>query len=166
MSDILEKLTINPKILGFMILNFLVLVVALRFILLKPLTKAIKERQEKIGRGLDNAEKMEKKMAEFNENYEKKMIKVKEETKSILERAKQEGRQLREEELKKAKKDATALIEQAKLDIVKSKKELKQEVKEEIGVVMEEVFNRVLKTGMTKEQKEGLVKEAIKELEK
>ncbi len=166
LADILEKLTIRPDLLGFMVLNFLVLVVILRFILLKPLSRAIEERQKKINAGLDNAVQMEKKMKEFEEDYEEKMKDVKAETKKIIEEAKMEGKKLREEELEKAQGEASRMMENAKGEIEKTKQSLKQEVKSELGDIIGEVVTGFLKTEISSDQKKKLLEDAIKELEK
>ncbi len=135
MSEILEKLTINQTII-FMILNFLVLAIILRLILFKPLSKAIKERQERIEKGLKLTSEMEEKMKEFEEMKRKSKALLEKKTKELLIQAQNEGKKTKEEILKEAKEQKKKILEDAKKQIEKEKENLRAEmdkkVKEEV----------------------------------
>ena len=166
MGDLLDKLAINPQVLLFMIINFLVLLIALKFIILKPLSKAIKERQEKIDKGLDLTDELEKKVAEIDKEYKAKLTKASEESKKMIAETKVEMSKFRQDEIDKVKEETEVLFTRAKSEVETSKQNLRSEVKKEVGQVIEEVLSSFIKSELTKEQKQKLVDEAINSLQK
>lgn len=165
MSDILDKLTINTQVLGFMIVNFVILVIALRFILLKPLAKAIKERQDNIQKGLNNAKLMDDKVKKFERDYTAKIADVQKEADQMIAETKIDAQKIREEHLQKARHDATEILAKAQKDIEKLKQDLRKDAISEIGQIVEKVVSELVIGELTEKQKIQIIDKAISSLE-
>jgi len=165
MNEILEKLAIEPKVLLFMIINFVTLLIILKVLLFKPVAKIIKERQDKIEDGLKNAKEMEEKLDQFEKDYKKKLEETNTQVKSIIADAKEQSKKLKSDAKEQANEDSKKIIESSKKEIDKMKDELKKSLKKEMGEIITESVQDFIKTELTEEQHKALIQNAIKELE-
>jgi len=165
MDEILEKLAIEPKVLLFMVINFVTLLIILKFLLFKPVAKVIKDRQDKIKKGLSNAEKMEKKLEQFEKDYKSKLEETNQQVKSILIDAKKHSEQIKAESKAESEKESQKIIANSKKEIDKMKVELKTSLKKELGEVITESIKDFIGTELTEDQHKALIQNAIKKLE-
>jgi F-type H+-transporting ATPase subunit b len=114
----LEKLGINLNLLIAQALNFLVLLVLLRFLLYKPMLKMFQERRQKIQESLEHAERVRAEAAITQEEFEQKLEEARRQSqealvRATLERARQEielDRQRAAAELRREVADLAVMI--------------------------------------------------------
>ena len=145
MENLLESLTINPQYFLVAIVNFLLALAAFYFIALKPLGKTIRERQEAINKGLDNAEKMEVKLKEMDEEFDSKLSEASKKAQEIIEEAKKEGTKLKQEKIAEGKTESESIVTQSKDGIEAEKAKLQKEMKDQIEVEVRRVLKEILK---------------------
>ncbi len=128
----MEKLGINPWILLAQIVNFIFLVVVLGAVAYKPLQKMLKERQERIQKGLEDAKAAEEARA-----------RVKAEREEILKQARAEADRILTEERRQARAEAERILDQAREDAesirVAARKEAEMEQAQILGQVREQI---------------------------
>jgi len=128
----------------FRVMNFVVLVVALVFVLRKPLSQALNSRIKVIKAQLDDLEaqkaEAEKKLAEYNE----KLAQLEKEAEKIVEDYVRQGNEAKARILKEAEASAAKLQVQARRNIehefAQAKLELQKEIFEKSLVKAEEII--------------------------
>ena len=144
------------------LMNFLLLAIALYFLLFKPVSKKIKARREKEEKIKADSEKLAQNMAKAKEDYDK-----------IIENAKAEADSLKESAIEKAKTEKAAIIEDAKktakkimentrIDARQERKKLEGEIREEIKGKSVEVAGKIIEREITAADNEKLIEESLK----
>ena len=103
------------------ILNFLILVLILKFVAYKPVMKMLKEREEKIARSIDAAEADEQKAKELLAEYNKQLADARIKAQEIVDKAMKRAQEERDasvaetrreiEQMRKAAKDKFPTLE-------------------------------------------------------
>jgi len=112
----MEALGVNLPGLLFQAINFLLLLFILQKFLYKPILNAIKSRQEKIQKGLEEAERASKRLAEAEAEAERILAEAKAKAQEIISQATQEGNRIREEIIVQAKAEASRILERARME--------------------------------------------------
>lgn len=106
----MKELGIDLGLLLSQAVNFGVLLVVLYLILYKPIMGKLEERAQHIKKGLDDASRAEKLLAEANAHYKDEMERAQREAHEIVEQAARTGEQQRQEILAQARQEAHELI--------------------------------------------------------
>ncbi len=116
-TGILASLGINLSLFVFQLINFLIVASIIWFIILKPLTKKMAERQKLIDESLANAQKIQEKMAKSERDYQGRIDTAKVDANKIIEKATAEAVALGASLKDKAHQDIELLVDQAKRNI-------------------------------------------------
>lgn len=132
MESIISTFHIDWKIIIAQAINFGVVFVVLYIFALKPLSKLMAERSEKISKGIEdakiNAELVDKSRLE----YENILVQARTEANKIFQDGKKEAEAERVQILEGAKKEVTVAVENGKKMIEAEKTKMLAEVKNEI----------------------------------
>ena len=161
--DILDEFGIKPVLLAAQVVNFVVLFLILKKFLYQPILKVLQTRQDTIAKSLKDAEKIEKRLQQTDEEREKVLKLAALESKKLIDEATQASAQIIAEAHLKASSDMEKILEQARQAVRLEKEKMQQEIREELAdlVVLgiEKVAGKVL-TG--KDQKE-IVERTVKQ---
>jgi F-type H+-transporting ATPase subunit b len=126
----LEVLGINWKILIGQLVNFLILFYLLQRFAFKPFLKVLRERREKIEKGVKLAQESEEKIKLVEKEREEILKKEEERAKQILKEYEKRGKEKEKEIISLAEKEKTKILEEAEKtaesEIEKLKKEFSQ----------------------------------------
>lgn len=157
-----EGLSLQPSVIGIQILNFIVLLVCLKMILYKPLLKVLKDREERIREGVENAEKADILLKESNTSRVEILKKARGDSQEMLEAAKKSSEKEREAILAEAAQQAHKIMVagEEKLELERSKvaEELKTRAVDMVLLTAE----KVLKEKLSPEKDKQLVEDALK----
>ncbi len=133
MEEIFKIFGVEWKMLFVNIFNFTVLLLALTYLLYKPVIKMLDERRAKIRKGVKDAEKAERRLLEI-ENEEKEIIsKAQKEAQDSITKAKDLAHAEREKIIQEAQAKAIATVAMAKRQAEEAKVEIMQKAKEEVA---------------------------------
>src|SRR3989344_688865 len=132
MESIINAFHIDYKIILAQVVNFGIVFVVLYFYAIKPLGKIMKERGEKIQRGVKDAKTNAEILSKTNIEYEEAMIKAKAQAKEIFQEGKKEATAKRAEMLEEAKDEVALLVENGKKTLEAEKVKMVEEAKKEI----------------------------------
>ena len=110
MESIISTFHIDWKIIIAQAINFAVVFVVLYIFALKPLSKLMAERSEKIAKGIDDAKTNEKLLSETREEYEAALVKARSEANKIFQDGKKEAEAKKALMLEEAKKEVAVGI--------------------------------------------------------
>jgi F-type H+-transporting ATPase subunit b len=159
-------LEINPLVLpdiGLVFWNtvaFLVLLIVLGKFAWKPILKAINDRESGIEEALLKADKMKAEMAAMQNENEALLAKAREERATLIKEAKEASEKMVAEAKDKAKAEYDKIVADAQLAITQQKNAAITEVKNQVGTLVVEVAEKVLRRELSnKAEQEKYIKE-------
>lgn len=134
--------------LGLFVWNFIAFLVVL-FLLRKfawqPILKSLNERETKIADSIATADRVKAEMAQMQNENEALMAKAREERAALLKDAKETRDKIVNEAKEQAKLEANKIVAEAQVAINNQKKAALAEVKNEVGNLVIEVAEKVLR---------------------
>ena len=132
MDSIISTFHIDWKIIIAQAINFGVVFVILYLFALKPLSKLMSERSEKIAKGVDDAKTNADILARTETEYNEAIAKAKAEASKIFQEGKKEAEAKRAEMLEKAHLEVAGVVENGKKVLEAEKARIIGEAKKEI----------------------------------
>jgi F-type H+-transporting ATPase subunit b len=157
----LEKLGINLNLLIAQALNFLVLLVLLRFLLYKPMLKMFQERRQKIQESLEHAERVRAEAAITQEEFEQKLEEARRQSQEALVRATQASEKAREQIIAQARQEAKAILERARQEIELDRQRAAAELRREVADLAVMITGKVLGEAMDEQAHRRLISEFL-----
>ncbi|MCX6742714.1 MAG: F0F1 ATP synthase subunit B [Candidatus Parcubacteria bacterium] len=164
MESLISTFHLDLKLIIAQLVNFLIVAGILWFFALKPIMKIMKERTEKIEKGLKDAKSFEEKLAQAERDRLKTLSVAKKEAEILLEKASQEADANKKQMMSQAKGEIEKLVVGGKTQLASEKEKMVSEVKAEIGDLVVEATKKVLNTELDKKIDNKIIKEAIKEI--
>jgi len=161
MDSLIETFHIDIKLLIAQAINFAIVLGALYYFALKPLFKVMNERTEKVEKSLEDAKRIEEKLANTEEDYNKKLSQAKKEASIILEKAARQADKKREEMVKKAKEDIGQIIEQEKAQVRTEKAKTLREIKTEVADLVVMSLEKILEKKIDGKKEKEMIKKVI-----
>ena len=159
-------LEVNPLVLpdiGLVFWNtiaFLVLLIVLGKFAWKPMLKAIAERESGIEEALLRADKMKAEIAAMQNENEALLAKAREERAGMIKDAKETADKMFSEAKDKAKQEYERIISDAQLAITQQKNAALTEVKNQVGSLVVEVAEKILRKELSnKAEQESYIKQ-------
>lgn len=165
MEEFIHQFGIDGKLLASQIVNFIILILVLRFAAYRPIVAMLKKRHDKIEEGLAKTAEANKRLAEANEMTKAKMKETEQAALALLKKAEEKG-----------KNKEAAMLEQAKLkegELLKNAEKLAAQIKDEgqeaalresVGLIREALAQTV---ALAPEKiDEALIREAVAKIKK
>jgi F-type H+-transporting ATPase subunit b len=159
-------LEVNPLVLpdiGLVFWNtiaFLVLLIVLGKFAWKPMLKAIAERESGIEEALLRADKMKAEIAAMQNENEALLAKAREERAGMIKDAKETADKMVTDAKDKAKQEYERIISDAQLAITQQKNAALTEVKNQVGSLVVEVAEKILRKELSnKAEQESYIKQ-------
>lgn len=163
-GGVLASLGINGTLFAFQVVNFAVVMAVLWFLILKPLTKKMAERQKMINDSVDNVKKIESNLGMSERKYQEKIDQAKVDANKIIEKAQQEAVQMAENMKEKTKKEIEQLVETARKNIKTERDESVNELKEQAAELIVSAAEKILSAKIDVDKDNKVIEEAVKSL--
>ncbi len=144
MESIISTFHIDWKIIIAQAINFGVVFVVLYIFALKPLSKLMKERSEKIGKGIDDAKTNAELVAKAKIQYDEAIAKAKNEANKIFQDGKKEAEAKKSAMLEEAKKEVEAIITNGRKTLEADKVKIVEEAKKDIATLATLASEKIL----------------------
>lgn len=159
-------LDINPGLIIWTIITFIILVVVLRKAAWKPLLKALTDREDHIRTALHHADEAQREAQRLLEDNRKQLAQAEEQSQRIIKEGREMGDKLKAEIVEKANSSARATIEQAKDEIQREKEAALVQLRAEVADLAIGVAGKILDQNLDTPKQRQLVDTAIKDLQK
>jgi len=144
--------------------NLLVLYVALRLILFKPVTQFMKNRTKSIKDALEEAEKNKAEAMELKRKYQEQLHAARAEAESIINEARVRGDREYDAIVTNALKHADDIITKANRDIERDKEQAFKEVRNQVASLALIAASKVIEANMDTESNRALVRKFLDEV--
>lgn len=162
MKKILQQLGLGGWEILFHLINLALLIVALYFLLYKPVKKIIAGHRKK----LDDLYQENKRMQEDKEALKAEVEEMKqqavEESAQISERALQRSQEIVED----AQKKADAIIENAQKEAIVERQRMQYELHDTVGHIAVEIAEKILEREVNEQDSRRIIDESLSEWEK
>jgi F-type H+-transporting ATPase subunit b len=128
-----------------MLINFLVLLFILNSLLLQPLLKIFKERDDTVKGDLDAARDMSTKREESIARLNRELSEARSKAKETFEVLRTEGVQKQKEVLSAAESEAVSIIEKAKVEIRADAEKARQALRADVDKFSDEIVRKLVK---------------------
>lgn len=163
-EGLLASLGINLPLFIFQLINFAIVAVILWFLILKPLTKKLAERQKMIDESINNAERATKQLAEAETEKRALMTKTRAEAEMLISKVEKQAAELKEEAAQNAKRQAEKVLAETKKVIEEEKNKMFAEVRKQTVELVVEATQKIIGEKITSEKDKKLIEEAVKNL--
>ena len=157
--EALGALGINGPFLLSQIVNFLILFVALRFLLWKPMLKMLNERKQRIAQGLEDAEQARRDRERAQAEYEERIKQAEQEREKILARAAEEGEGARAETLAQARAQAEQIVAEGKETVEQERQQMLAELRSQVAALSIAAANKLIGEGLDEQRQRRLIDE-------
>lgn len=166
MHESMGAVSVHPLILLAQILNFVLLLLALRFLLFKPLLAVVDKRREMIQKNLDDAAKSKDKAAELAQSYEAKIASAQSEAHDIIAQAEKQANERRDEIISDAHTEADRIKERAMKEIDLARHQALTQVRNEVSDISLLIAMKLLQESVDAATHQRLVDEFIVQLDR
>jgi F-type H+-transporting ATPase subunit b len=161
MIEILGKVGFDWQVALANFVNFVIIFFVLRKFAFKPINKLIKERQEKIALGIENAQKAETELLMAEETGKEKISQAKNEANTIIGEAQKKGDSIISSSQEGALIVKSNILKDGEKQIAQKKESMMKEVEKETANIIIDGIEKILKENLTKEQQESYIKKAL-----
>lgn len=164
MEAIIKDFGVNPFFLVAQAVNFAVLLLILKKFLYKPILKVLDERKQRIAQGLKNAEEIEKRLSQIEQDREKHLERARTEAKKVIEEASKNAEKIILQAHEKASLDVAVMFKKGEASLKLEKEKLHQEIRSELGNLVVLAMEKVVRRWVGPKDQKQMVQEAIKDL--
>lgn len=154
-------LTINPATLLATLINTIILFLALRHFLFKPVNKMLQSRQDEVDKTYLDAETTKTLALEMKEDYTAKLAAAKTESAELVQNATKKAQKKSDEIIFTAKDQAQNIIAKANADVEREKRRAMTQMREEISEIALAVASKVVEKEITDADNDKLIEEFI-----
>lgn len=157
---------INPGLILWTLITFLILLVILRKAAWKPLLGALKAREEKIGTALQEAEDAQQEGRRLLEENRRQLALAEEQSQRVIREGREMGERLKAEIVDKANVSSRHMIDQAREEIRREKDAALGQLRAEVADLAVMAAGKLLDANLDNAASRKLVDAAIRELPK
>ena len=154
-------LSIEPGLLIWTIITFVILLIVLRKVAWTPLLSALEQRESTIRNSLDEAQRVRQESEQLLAENRRILANANRESARILEQGREEAERLRASITEQAHTEAQRMIDEARREIVRERQLAVQELKRTAADLALVAAGKLLRTAVTDEAHRRLVTEAI-----
>jgi len=151
----------EPGLMIWTAISFVILLILLWKVAYKPITGALKKREETIRSTLEEAKKARDSAEALVEKYEAQIAQARDEAQKILAEGKMLGENVRKEIIQKAHEEANQIVKRAQEEIVFQKEKALMELKERIADLTIMAASKVVAKTLDKKDHEQLLDEYV-----
>jgi F-type H+-transporting ATPase subunit b len=159
-------LEINPGLILWTILTFVIVLVILRRVAWAPLLAALKEREDSIRTSLQNAEEARQQAQKLLEENKKLMATAEEQSQRIIKDGRDMAERLKAEILEKANTSSQQMVVQAREEIQREKESALVQLRSEVAELAIMAAGKILDANLDPAKQRAIVDAAIRDINK
>lgn len=161
MLEVLSKIGFDWQVALANFINFVIIFLILKRFAFGPIQKLIKDRQTKIDEGLENAQKAETALLMAEELKNQKLEDARLKGNQIISTAQIKSDEILTEVKTESLKLKTQIIKEGEHTVAETKQRLHKEIEREMGKLILQGVEKVLKENMTPEMQNNYIKKSL-----
>jgi F-type H+-transporting ATPase subunit b len=157
-------LDVNPGLIVWTIITFIILLLILKKVAWKPILTALDQRETAIKESLEKAERAKEEAQKVLNENQANLAKAEEEARKIIEQSRQYAEKLKEQMLNDSKEQAQKIISDATAEIERQKESAFSELKEHVAEIAISAAEKILQENLNKETQKKIVNKYISDI--
>ena len=159
-------LDVNPGLIFWVVITFVLLLVLLKKIAWGPILNSWNERESFIKDSLEKAEKAQRDAEKLLEENKANLAKAESEAQKIIEQGREYSDKLKSQLLAEAKSTAQKMIAEASSEIERKNREAFNNLKEEVANIAVDAAEKIIRANLDKEKQTKLINDYLDNLNK
>ncbi len=159
-------LDINPGLILWTIITFVVVLLILRLAAWKPLLEALTAREEHIRSSIQKAEEAQQAAEKLLAENKRQLARAEEQSQRILNEGRDMGEKLKAEIIEKANASSRTLIEQAKDEIQREKDAALTQLRSEVADLAIAAAGKIMEANLDTPKQRALIDSVIAQINK
>lgn len=159
-------LSVNPGLIIWTIIIFVLLLLLLWKVAWGPLIKALQNREDTIKTSLENAEKQNKEAHELLEQNKKTLAEANSQAQKIIMEGREMANKLRDDIINKANEESRKMVEQAKKEIEQQKETAMAQIKDEISELAIKAAEKIINETLDEKKQKKIIDDFINKIPK
>ncbi len=152
---------INPAMLLWSLINFVVLFLLLRKFLWRPILGILEDREREVTENLSRAENAREEAVRMKEEFERRLAEAQRRADEIISKATRKAEEMHNDLTEKAQAEAAAILERAQASIQREKEEAMAELRDQVADLAIEVAGKVLGRSLDDQDHNRLAREFV-----
>lgn len=154
-------MNLDPKMMLWSVINFLILLVLLRRFLWKPILGILESRERAVASSLEGAENAREEAVRMKEDYERRLGEAQKRAEDLVARAARKAEDMGNELRAKAEAEAAAILDRAQQEIQREKEQALAELRDQVADLAVMVAGKVLERSVKDEDNERLARRLV-----
>ena len=159
-------LSVNPGLIIWTMVVFVLFVLLLKKLAWKPLIGALNQREESILNAIENAEKLNKEAEQLIEQNKKNLADANAQSMKIINESKDAANKVREDLIQKANEDARKILDNAKMELEKQKESALSEMKDKISEIAVQAAEKIISENLDAKKQRELIGDFLSKVTK
>ena len=151
----------EPGLMIWTVISFTILLVLLWKVAYKPITKALKKREDTIRDSLEEANKTRESAETLLNDYKNQLAQARKEAQKIISEGKVMGENVKKEIIQKAHEESNQIVKRAQEEIEFQKEKALMELKERIADLTIMAASKVIEKSLDKKDHEQILNDYI-----
>lgn len=160
MTEFISQIGVDWRLLLSQAVNFLLLIALLRFFAYKPIVNLLRERKERIEKGMAQSEEAGRRLGEVNELAREKLKEAEGKAMEMIREGEGRAKEREAELFEKAQKKEEAMIQAAVISAQAKKEETERIVRQEAAAVIKMAITKTVEMDPSHID-EALIKKAV-----
>ncbi|MGA8263272.1 MAG: F0F1 ATP synthase subunit B [Ignavibacteriaceae bacterium] len=166
LEDKIDLLEVNPGLIVWVILTFIVLLLVLKKVAWKPILSALDQREAVIKESLEKAEIAQEEAKKVLEENKANIQKAEEESKKIINQSREYAEKLKDQMLQDGKEQAKKIVDEATAEIERKRDAAFAELKTQVAEIAIQAAEKIMDANLDKEAQKKIANKFIGEITK
>ena len=166
LEDKINLIEVNPGLMIWVVVTFIVLLFVLKKVAWKPILSALENREAAIRESLEKAEKAPEEAKKVLEENKANIQRAEEESKKIINQSREYAEKLKEQMLLDGKEQAKKIVEDAAAEIERKKDSAFEQLKTQVAEIAIQAAEKIMNANLDSEAQKRIANKFIGEITK
>ncbi len=157
-------ISVNPGLIFWTVITFVVLLIVLKKVAWKPILAALDQREAAIKESLEKAEKAREEAQKVLDENKSNIAKAEEESKKIIDQSRAYAEKLKDQLIRESKEQAKKIVDDAVDEIERKKDAAFNDLKNQVAEIAINAAEKILKETLNKESNKRIVDKYISDI--
>ena len=159
-------LDVNPGLMVWTVVTFIVLLLILRKVAWKPILSALDKRENDIKVALEQAEQAKEEAKQILEANQANLAKAEDESKKIIEQSRAYAENLKEQMINDSKEQAKKIVDDASSEIQRKKDAAFEELKSQVAEIAVNAAEKIIRESLDGQKSKQVIDKYLNEVAK
>jgi len=157
-------LNVDPGLIIWTIITFLILLIILRKVAWKPILAMIDERETTIRQSLEDAEQAREEAEKKMQEYEERLSEARKESRRIIAEGKESAEKIRDDIIAEAQSQKQQMIDDARSQIDAERKKAVQDIRDSVADIAISAASKILQRQLDEKAHVDIIERSLQDM--